>query len=184
MQRCWRLSRRASGREAGRAEGPLLTDRSGMPRRRRLLRVVLDSQLRLPTDSRLVETAENDVMVFCARGADSRAGKLRARGVCVEAVLESGGTLDLGAVIRKLGEMQITSLLVEGGSKVNAGFLAAGLADKLFLYYAPKIMGAGVPFVPENFEPAELKLSGMKLHEFGSDFAVEGYLRDPYRSDA
>jgi len=68
---------------------------------------------------------------------------------------------------------------------VNWAALAAGVVDKVFLYYAPKILaGAGsVPFAGgEGFrgltEAAQVK--NISLHRFGEDFAVEGYLHDPY----
>jgi diaminohydroxyphosphoribosylaminopyrimidine deaminase / 5-amino-6-(5-phosphoribosylamino)uracil reductase len=65
------------------ADDPLLTDRSGLPRRQPLLRVVLDSQLRLPLGSRLVESAKDDVLVFCTFGAEEKRLELEARGVRV-----------------------------------------------------------------------------------------------------
>jgi diaminohydroxyphosphoribosylaminopyrimidine deaminase/5-amino-6-(5-phosphoribosylamino)uracil reductase len=79
--------------------------------------------------------------------------------------------------------MQITSLLVEGGATVNSAFLRAGVADKAWLFYAPRILGGGVPFASgEGFATlAEAAyLQNLSLHRYGEDFAVEGYLRDPY----
>ena len=70
------------------ADDPLLTDRSGLPRRRRLLRVILDSRLRLPLDSEIAETAgdHNDVLVFCSFPDDKRKAELEALGIRVEQV--------------------------------------------------------------------------------------------------
>jgi diaminohydroxyphosphoribosylaminopyrimidine deaminase/5-amino-6-(5-phosphoribosylamino)uracil reductase len=75
--------------------------------------------------------------------------------------------------------------MIEGGATVNGAALAAGVVDRVFLYYAPKILGgtgsvpfaAGAGFHRVN-EAAQVK--GLQLHRFGEDFAVEGYLRDPY----
>jgi diaminohydroxyphosphoribosylaminopyrimidine deaminase/5-amino-6-(5-phosphoribosylamino)uracil reductase len=82
--------------------------------------------------------------------------------------------------------MAITGLLVEGGSAVNASALASGQVDKILLYYAPKMLGAGaVPFFSEEGgSQTELCVKQMELHRFGNDFAVEGYLRDPYAETA
>ena len=163
------------------ADDPLLTDRSGLPRRRPLLRVVLDSHLRLKADSRLVKTAQSDVVVFYSSDDQPQADKLRSRGVCLERLASAEGLLDIPAAINKLGSFQITSLLVEGGSRVNAAFLSSGVADKVFLYYAPKILSDGVPFIANKFKlnkPAAL--NSVRFHQFGDDFAVEGYLCDPY----
>jgi diaminohydroxyphosphoribosylaminopyrimidine deaminase/5-amino-6-(5-phosphoribosylamino)uracil reductase len=167
---------------------PLLTDRTGLPRRRRLLRVVLDSRLRLPMESRLVQTVEDgDLMVFCSFAEEKRKYELEKRGirVCQVAVAKQDGHPDLVHVLRKLGEMRILSVLVEGGAKVNWAALESGMADKIFLYYAPKILGGtnAVPFAGgRGFAGLDdvAQVRNIRLHRFGEDFAVEGYLRDPY----
>ena len=174
------------------ADDPLLTDRSGCPRRRPLLRVILDSHLRLPLESRLVqsvitgETPSNDVLVFCSAPDESKKHELEARGIRVERVPPAGdGRPDLHTILRRLGQLEITSLMIEGGSEVNAAALAVGVVDKVFLYYALKIMASAeaVPFITGGgLGQADLlpQVKHFHLHRFGADFAVEGYLRDPY----
>jgi diaminohydroxyphosphoribosylaminopyrimidine deaminase/5-amino-6-(5-phosphoribosylamino)uracil reductase len=162
------------------ADDSLLTDRSRRPRRRPLLRVVLDAGLRLPLDSQLVRTAQSDVLVFC--GEDVWMGKrrqLEERGVEVVELKESGGHISFPAVLKKLAERQITSLLLEAGARVNASALESGVVDKVWLFYAPKFLGGGaLPLLAgdREFPP----LLHYDLHRFGRDFAVEGYLRDVY----
>ena len=173
------------------SDNPLLTDRSGRPRRRPLLRVILDSRLRLPLDSRLVKSVvaerRNDVLVFCSTADEGKKVELERLGVRIEKVpmIEMDGRPDLPAILGKLGELEITSLIVEGGATVNWAALAANVVDKVFLYYAPKILaGAGsVPFAAgagfrHMSQAAQVK--HLHLHRFGEDFAVEGYVRDPY----
>jgi diaminohydroxyphosphoribosylaminopyrimidine deaminase/5-amino-6-(5-phosphoribosylamino)uracil reductase len=170
------------------ADNPLLTDRSGRPRRRPLLRVVLDSHLRLPVESRLVRGDGSDVLVFAsASSADNKKkAQLEERGVRVEKLSAAShdGRPDLAAVLRRLGELEITSLMIEGGATMNGAALAAGIVDKVFFYYAPAILGAGsVPFANDaslQVERKALQVKHLQLHRFGEDFAVEGYLRDPY----
>jgi diaminohydroxyphosphoribosylaminopyrimidine deaminase/5-amino-6-(5-phosphoribosylamino)uracil reductase len=89
---------------------------------------------------------------------------------------------DLHAVLRRLGELEITSVMIEGGSAVNGAALAAGVVDKLFLYYAPMIMAdaTAVPFAAGLRPDQASQLNNLNLQRFGNDFAVEGYLRDPY----
>jgi diaminohydroxyphosphoribosylaminopyrimidine deaminase / 5-amino-6-(5-phosphoribosylamino)uracil reductase len=171
------------------ADDPLLTDRSGRARRRPLLRVILDSRLRLPLHSRIVQTANNDVLVLCSFAEEKRKKQLQQHGIRVQQIPVGNpeGRPDLAAVARCLGEMEITSLLIEGGAMVNWAALASGIVDKVFLYYAPKILaGAGsVPFARgEGFSRISDAgyVRSIKLHRFGEDFAVEGYLRDPYAS--
>ncbi|MBV9183858.1 MAG: bifunctional diaminohydroxyphosphoribosylaminopyrimidine deaminase/5-amino-6-(5-phosphoribosylamino)uracil reductase RibD [Acidobacteria bacterium] len=169
------------------ADNPLLTDRTGLPRRRPLLRVILDSHLRLPLGSRVAQTTADDVLVFCSFAEEKKKQKLREHGIEVVQVASAGdnGRPELQAVCRHLADREITSIMIEGGALVNWAALASGLADKVFFYYAPKILaGMGsVPFASgDGFrrisEAAHLK--SFRLHRFGEDFAVEGYLRDPY----
>jgi diaminohydroxyphosphoribosylaminopyrimidine deaminase / 5-amino-6-(5-phosphoribosylamino)uracil reductase len=165
------------------ADDPLLTDRSGLPRRRRLLRVILDSRLRLPLRSQVVRTAEQDVLVVTTLSAKHpRARRLAHAGVEVLHVASRGGRPDLRAVLRELGQRDILSVLLEAGSTLNGAALAAGVVDKLALFYAPKLAGrVDVPFACAkglSLPP----LSGVTFHRCGPDFAVEGYLHDVYRN--
>lgn len=165
------------------ADDPLLTDRSGLPRRHRLLRVILDSYLRIPLESRVIQTAENDVLVLCSAAEQAPKKALEAKGIRVQQISATAdGRPDFAAIIKNLGELEITSLLIEGGSLVNGAALASGEVDKVFLYYAPKIFGAGaVPFISgESLHGRTQCIQRFELHRFGEDFALEGYLRDPY----
>jgi len=170
------------------ADDPLLTDRSGSPRRRPLLRVIVDSRLRLPLESRVVSTAHDDVLVVCSFAEEKRKQVLRERSIRVEQLpaATTDGRPNMESIVRLLGEPEITSVLIEGGAMINWAALHSGIVDKVFLYYAPKILaGAGsVPFatatgLPRMNDAAHVK--SIRLHRFGEDFAVEGYLRDPYR---
>jgi diaminohydroxyphosphoribosylaminopyrimidine deaminase / 5-amino-6-(5-phosphoribosylamino)uracil reductase len=162
------------------SDDPLLTDRTGLPRRRPLLRVVLDSRLRLPVDSRLAQSALDDVLVFTETADASRKAELERLGVRVELAPRSGeNTLDLSAILKRLGELEITNLLVEGGSHMNASLLDSGLVDKVFLYLAPKIFGdAGTPFAAGLNRSFAFK--NPQFHQFAEDCAIEAYLKDPY----
>ncbi len=131
------------------ADDPLLTDRSGLPRRRKLLRVILDSYLRIPMTSRVIQTAESDVLVLCSTAEQEGQKALEAKGIRVVQVAASNAEArpDFSAIVRALAEMEITSVLLEGGALVNGAALASGEVDKVFLYYAPTILGgAAVPF--------------------------------------
>ena len=173
------------------SDNPLLTDRSGRERRRPLLRVILDSRLRTPVDSRLVQDAasqrKNDVLIFCASADATKRSQLESLGVRVEpmSAFTPDGRPDLPAILHRLGELEVTSLMIEGGATVNWAALASNVVDKVFLYYAPKILaGTGsIPFAAgagfrHMSQAAQVK--HVHLHRFGEDFAAEGYLRDPY----
>ena len=163
------------------ADDPLLTDRSGLPRRKRLLRVVLDSKLRLSPNSRIVKTSDDDLLVFTAAPLSSvKARKLQNAGAEVVRAKTKSGRSDLVAVLTALGRREILSVLLEAGPTLNGTTLAAGIAHKLVLFYAPKIAGDNrVPFASAP------KLSLPPLHDtrtrqFGPDFAIEAYLHDVY----
>ncbi len=173
-------------------DNPLLTDRSGGARRRALLRVVLDSDLRLPVASRLVQTVQNDVLVLtAARPGDASHRKrclaLEAAGVQVRNVpAKPDGRLQLSAALQLLGESYgVLNLLTEGGSQLNQSLLEGedgngSLADKLCLFYAPMFLGeAGVPLVAGALS-TPIELRRFSTTESGSDFRFEAYLRDPW----
>jgi diaminohydroxyphosphoribosylaminopyrimidine deaminase/5-amino-6-(5-phosphoribosylamino)uracil reductase len=166
------------------ADDPLLTDRSGLPRRRKLLRVILDSYLRIPLTSRVVQTADNDVLVLCSSAEESAKQALEAKGIRVQQIpaANEDGRPDFAAIVQSLGKLGITSLLIEGGALVNGAALVSGEVDKVFLYYAPKILGEGaVPFIAgEGLHGKAQCVQRSELHRFGEDFALEGYLHDPY----
>ena len=164
-------------------DDPLLTDRSRLPRRRPLLRVVVDSALRLRLDAKLVRTAKNnDVLVFCTTPIPDRQRALEALGVRVEQVepAPGGSRVSLNRVLERLGEMQMTRVLLESGSQVSSSALLQQVVDKLCLFYAPIFLGArGVPLVSdvEGFKPP---MDHITLEQVGRDFRFEAYLRDPW----
>jgi diaminohydroxyphosphoribosylaminopyrimidine deaminase/5-amino-6-(5-phosphoribosylamino)uracil reductase len=161
------------------ADDPLLTDRSGIPRRKRLLRVVLDSKLRLSAKSRLVKTSDDDLVVFANVPVNSaKARSLQDRGVEVIHTKTKNGRIDLSSVLAELGRRDILSVLLEAGPTLNGVALAAGIVHKLFLFYAPKIAGGNrVPFAraPKVTLPP---LRIVRTQQFGPDFAIEAYLQD------
>jgi len=167
------------------ADDPMLTDRSGLPRRRKLLRVVLDSRLRLPVESKLVQSASADVLVVCDRQAEAeRVAVLEAAGVEVVRVdAGSAGRLDLGVVLDVLSGRKILSVMLECGSELNRAFLTQGLVDKVVLFYAETKLGDGaIPFA-RGFGPPvllEQEMKGIARKLFGEDVRVSGVLRDAW----
>ena len=165
------------------ADNPLLTDRTRQPRRRPLLRIVLDSTLRMPLTSQLVQTAQQDVLIFFGEAAPGRQQAFRDHGVQLHQLPQPGPAehLPLPEVLRTLGGMQITSLLLEGGAQLFTAALNQDLVDKLMLFYAPKFLGQqALPMLgPLHQLPP---LQNYKIAHFGEDFALEAYLRDPWSS--
>jgi diaminohydroxyphosphoribosylaminopyrimidine deaminase/5-amino-6-(5-phosphoribosylamino)uracil reductase len=166
------------------ADDPLLTDRTGFPRRRPLARVVLDRNLRIPLDGKLVASAQDDLWLFCAEDASTeRQAALQSRGVRVTSVPAAAHGVDLGAVLRALHEARMLSVLVEAGAGVNGALLHAGLVDRVVLYYAELELGSGgVPFArngPSSFS-LQQQLTGAETRQVGPDVRIAGYLQDPW----
>jgi len=164
------------------ADDPLLTDRSGLPRRQRLLRVILDAKLRLPPNSRVVKTADNDLVVFTAVPLNSpKARRLQKEGVEVLRIPATGGRMDLNAALTELGRREILSVLLEAGPTLNGTALSTGVVHKLMLFYAPKFAGeTGVPFAHMS-AATQTPLPNLRVQQFGQDVAIRAYLQDVYR---
>jgi diaminohydroxyphosphoribosylaminopyrimidine deaminase/5-amino-6-(5-phosphoribosylamino)uracil reductase len=167
-----------------------LTDRTGLARRRPLLRVLADSLLRLPLESKLVRTFQDDLVVMTTSAAPAeRRAALESRGIPVHVFDASQGRVDLAAVVQWLGDQQILSLLVEAGSKLNWAVLDSGLVDKTLLYYAPKILG-GVDALPmaggagRRSRAGAIRLRDLHTFPVGPDeFAVEAFLETQADTD-
>jgi diaminohydroxyphosphoribosylaminopyrimidine deaminase / 5-amino-6-(5-phosphoribosylamino)uracil reductase len=169
------------------ADDPLLTDRSGLPRRRPLLRVILDSRPRLSPKSQVVRSAQGDVLVFtCASPSSARAKRLSRAGVEIFRVRPRRGRPDLRAVLQELGRRDILSMMLEAGPLLNQAALEADLVERVRLFYAPTLVGLGssLPGLQPGKSSRALRvreLFGLRTENFGPDFAVEGYLHDVYR---
>ena len=167
------------------ADDPRMTDRTGEPRRRKLLRAVVDSRLRMPLKSKLVKSADNDLVIFTTQSTESPKARALARaGVEVFRVPGRRSHVDLKAVVEELGRRQVLNVLLEAGAKLNAAALEAGIVDKMILFYAPKIMGTGgVPMADlpaARWFPKSAALKNIRVLTYGLDFFVEGYFHDVY----
>lgn len=181
------------------ADDPELTDRTTLPRRRPLLRVVLDRRLRIPAESKLVLSAarrarqanDRDLLVLCGHDASNDAeAHLRSCGAEVLRLPLSKNGLDLHAALAALNDRQIRSVLVEGGSALNGSLLRAQLADKLVLYFAEAELGPdAIPFAQNGPSPFEVQqqLTSVDRMSFPhdasgrtEDIRISGYLHAPW----
>jgi diaminohydroxyphosphoribosylaminopyrimidine deaminase/5-amino-6-(5-phosphoribosylamino)uracil reductase len=164
-----------------------LTDRTGLARCRPLLRVVMDSQLRLPLESQMVRSAASDLVVATTSAASAERRKaLENRGIEVLVLDGPGGRACLPDVISWLGRQRYLSLIIEAGSKLNWTALESGVVDRIFFYYGPKILG-GLEALPlaggigRRRRSDAIRVHGLTVHPIPPDeFAVEGYLENVY----
>lgn len=161
----------------------LLTDRSGLDRPRPLLRVVVDSLLRTPSESKMVKSCNSDVLIATTSAADpARKALLERAGVRVVTFDGARGRVSLRKLVDYLASQRYLSLMIEAGSKVNWAALEEEIVDKIFFYYAPKILG-GLQSLPVaggigKMSRAEaIVLDRVQLHPIPPDeFAVEAYV--------
>ena len=175
----WAADATMAGIDTVLADDPWMTDRSGLRRRRPLLRIVLDSALRMPLDSKLVSTAQNDVVVFTVSNDESRAAELRNRGVRVEVLPADAGRVPLEKVLLKLGEEGVLTLLTETGTRLNTAFLAAGLVDRLHLFISPQIMGSDAVPAFRGLS-SFVHMADVEVERYGNDLGLSSLLRDPW----
>ena len=160
-----------------------LTDRSGLPRARPLLRIIADSQLRLPPDAAMITAGTADLLIATTSAASAeRRRTLEAKGLEVVVLDGPDGRPSLPALIQLLAERRYLSLMIEAGSKLNWAALESGIVDKIYFYYAPKILG-GLQSLPVAGGPGRkrridaIQFHRVTLHPIPPDeFAVEAYV--------
>jgi len=177
----WQADAAVTGVDTVLADDPMLTDRSGLRRRRPLLRVVLDSALRMPLDSKMVASAHNDVVVFTVSKDEARIHELENRGVRVEVLAAEAGRVPLGKVLDKLGEEGILTMLTETGTRLNTALLAGGMVDRVHLFVSPQILGSdAVPAFRGMALP--VRMAEVEVERYGNDVGLCSLLRDPWEN--
>ena len=166
------------------ADNPRLTARLKDRPTRDPIRVILDSRLTADENAtvfHLDSTAETILVTGKAVDPERRA---RFEKTGVRVIMENQdqhGGINLPDRMRRLGEMSVTSLLIEGGGRVGGSALRSGIVDKVCFFYAPKILGGddGVPVCagagPEMMKDV-LQVKNISVQRFDEDFLVEGYL--------
>jgi diaminohydroxyphosphoribosylaminopyrimidine deaminase/5-amino-6-(5-phosphoribosylamino)uracil reductase len=164
------------------ADNPVLTDRSQRPRRRPLLRIVLDSQLRLPLTSRILEDVQDDLVIITRSEDDIRRKALTARGARILAIdAQAEGGISLRALLEYLGKQEINSVMIEAGARLNRSALAADAVDKLFLFQAPRFLGPeSVPILVGPHATTLPHLLRYNTERIENDTLIAGYFHDPW----
>jgi diaminohydroxyphosphoribosylaminopyrimidine deaminase/5-amino-6-(5-phosphoribosylamino)uracil reductase len=167
------------------ADDPALTDRSGLPRRRPLTRIVLDRRLRIPASAQLLLDPATVWIFHAPDAAPERRQALAAAGVRLTE-LASAPDAALPEVLEHLHRARLLSVMLECGSALNGAFLASDLVDRAVLFYAatelgpralPFARGAGSAISPFALEQRMLSVS---KQGFGEDVRVAGNLHDPW----
>ena len=175
----WQADAALTGVDTVLADDPLLTDRSGLRRRRPLLRVVLDSALRMPLDCKMVATAHNDVVVFTVSKDEARVRELASRGIRVEVLPAAAGRVPLEKLLDWLGEEGILTVITETGTRLNTALLAGGLVDRVHLFVSPQIMGSDAVPAFRGMARA-IRMAEVEVERYGNDLGLCSLLRDPW----
>ena len=163
-------------------DNPRLTTRIEGKRTRNPVRVILDRTLKISKDANVLKkTNIGDTIIFCGKDASKKKSELllKKRAVIVR-IAEKDGHLDLRTVLKRLYKLGITSVLVEGGKDVHSSFVKKKLADKMYLFFAPKIMLGNKALPIFGGESKSLIKSAINVNldnvkRFGDDLMVEFY---------
>ncbi len=161
-------------------DNPMLTVRTGKRNPRHPIRVVVDRRQRVPLNAKVFQNTKTQrVILACGKNPSaSRKQALTAKGIEILSVKETRSGVDLSHLMRKLGEREITSVLIEAGGEINASALKAGIVDKVIFFIAPAIIGGSGAPGPVGGAGIEtmrkvLKLENMKITPVGEDWMVE-----------
>ena len=150
-------------------------------RTRNPYRIIVDSSLRIRSSSKVLRHNDNmTIIATTSRASDKKIKSILKGGNQVLVIKEKKGRVDLKELMRELGKLKISSLLIEGGSSISASALSAGIVDKVMFFSAPKIIG-GIDSIPSvgGSSPSRLSnaiaLKDFKVTAYGKDFLFEGY---------
>lgn len=163
-----------------RADDPCLTARRGEKTSKNPVRIILDTRLSIPEDAKVLQAeAVSGTFVVTGKCKDNAIRrKLIEKGVRILDAPVKDGRIDLAALMDQLGQMGITSLLVEGGGQLSASVLRAGVVDRICFFYAPKILGGdGISLCsgpgPEKMDEA-IRIKNVEISRLVEDILVEG----------
>lgn len=142
------------------------------------VRILCDTRLRTPLDSRIVKTAKDIPTILAVCGRQERAADYEAAGCQVWELPERNGHVDLNALMERLGAAGIDSVLLEGGGALNWAALESGIVQRVQAYIAPKLFGGTDAKSPVGGRGVELPGQAVRLKNptvtpLGEDFLLE-----------
>lgn len=145
------------------------------------IRIILDSRLKIPLKAKVINTKTPTIIATTKYASKDKIQILMTKGIKVLIVKEKSGKVDLNDLIKKLGKLNIFSIMIEGGGEVNASAIDAGIVDKVLFFFAPKIIGGRK--APTSVEgkgidklKSAIELKDIKIRKFDEDILLEGYL--------
>ena len=161
------------------ADDPQLTSR-GAYRARPLTRVVFDRELRTPPGARILSTPEAGPVIIVTTASSSGRAEVRKALEAEGAEIAIAADGSMRAALERLGERDISSLLLEGGAAVQCSAWQEDVVDFVRLYVTPHVLGAGgVPFL-EGCRFSTTALAERRVVPLGPDVLIEGYVHGPH----
>lgn len=142
--------------------------------------VVLDSQLRISPDARILQGGQ--ALIYCAVQDASKIACLQGLGATVVLIPDEAGRVDLAAMLRDLAKRGCNEVLVEAGAILNGALLAAGLVDELVLYLAPTLLGDAARGMAQLGELTELNqridFNWQDVRQVGNDLRITARMKN------
>jgi len=162
-------------------DNPQLTTRLPEGEGRNPLRIIVDSKARIPLDSRVLDEQAPTIVAVTSAADQQKIALLQAKGIKILEIKEKKGRIDLHDLLIKLGKLEITSVLLEGGSTLNGAMLQDKLVDKAYFFIASKIIGgkdAPTPIGGEGIDTLEqaVQMKEYQVKRIGTDILLQGYL--------
>ena len=167
-----------------RNDNPSLTTRLPGEDGKDPVRIILDTHLDISPEAKLLQQ-KSDADTILVVGSDLAVEKripFERDGIRIIQAELDNGMIDMDALMDRLGDIGITSILIEGGSRVLHSAFRAGIVDKVFFFYAPKILGGddGIPICSgpgAELMGQSIAVDGIDVRRFGDDVLIEGYIR-------
>jgi diaminohydroxyphosphoribosylaminopyrimidine deaminase/5-amino-6-(5-phosphoribosylamino)uracil reductase len=165
------------------ADNPSLTTRLGTKKDADPVRIVLDSHLSISPEARILKLNSNSdtILVTGNQIAKDKSERVQKKGVRLLQQPAVSDQIDLNLLMDQLGAMGITSILIEGGSRVIASAFSSGIVDKIHFFYAPKILGGddGIPICRgkgRRLMADSIQIKNVRVRRFDADVMIEGYI--------
>ncbi len=159
-------------------DNPELTVR--LTKGRNPIKIVVDSKLKIPLNSKIVKNEPTKLIVATTKKANKKKVKqLQQKGAKVIIINQKRGMIDLKALMKELGKLEITSIMIEGGAELNAEALRSGIVDKILFFISPKMIGKGLGAIGDlgiKKVDKSINLKNIDYKKVGKDMLIEGYL--------
>ena len=165
-------------------DDPSLTARLGFKKGADPVRIILDTHLSISPDAKILrlDSDSDTILVTGSKIAEEKKKRIQKKGVRLIQQSMASDQIDLKLLMDQLGSMGITSVLIEGGSRVIASAFGSGIVDKIHFFYAPKILGGddGLPICKgpgRRLMKESIRIKNVRVRRFDDDVMIEGYIR-------